>query len=158
MNKEQLEVLYLLAENERIVAKLYQTFAQKNEKRRTFWNNLADEELEHAYWIERLETEIKKGKVEIKKRRFSVKKIVNSISKINKISERASSDDAAFVDYSEQLKVAIKIEGGMLEKKFFKAFKTDDEKILRLLNGLKVATKRHHELMKKRWGKLNGRC
>lgn len=153
MDNEQLEVLHLLAENEKAVARLYQTFAQKNEEHKVFWNDFVNEELEHAHWVEQLEESVKKGTVKIRKHKFSVEKLQKSISEVDEINDRASNNALSYSDYAEQLETAIGIENGMIEKKFFKAFKTGEDEIVEVLMKLKTATQGHHKRMKEEWKK-----
>lgn len=151
MNEEDQKILFLLAENERAVARLYRSFEAKGPDHAEFWKQLAEEELKHADWVEELRQKVEAGLVTLKKRKFPTEMLEGSIETINAITERAENNALSLSEYSEQLEIAHELEKGMIERKFFKAFETDDVPVKWLLGKLRDATGEHQARIKKQW-------
>ena len=153
MNDEDLKTLFLLAENERAVARLYKSFEKKSNDHKEFWKTLVEEELQHADWVEELRPGVEEGVVQLKKHKFPIGMLEGSIETVNEISERAENNALSLSEYSEQLEIAHELEKGLIEKKFFKAFDTDDDLVKSLLRKLQDATCEHQKRVKAEWKK-----
>ncbi len=71
MNRE-IEITNALAENEELIGKLYQVYANKFPDYHQFWQDLVDEENKHAAKIRQLQSEAAKGSLLIKPYRFNI--------------------------------------------------------------------------------------
>ena len=153
MHDKNLKGLYLLAENERAAARLYKSFETKSAEHGDFWGELAKEELQHAEWIEELKPGAEEGTVRINKEEFPIEMLEGSIETINAIAERAENNKQSLSEYCDQLEVAHELEKGMIEKKFFKAFDTDNDLVKSILEKLQDATLDHQRRVEKEWNK-----
>lgn len=66
--KKQIEIIELLAEHEKEISRLYQEYTRKFPEQKDFWSKIAREEIEHASWIFKLRSKIKKARCILKRK------------------------------------------------------------------------------------------
>ena len=119
IKQEQLECLELLIENELVVARLYEAYAKRTEGKGEFWMKLSEEEVLHAEWISKLKEEIEEGGIVFKEDRIQKDEVRESIQETQVEVDRVLNTGISYLSHKEELKIALKKESGMLEKKFF---------------------------------------
>ena len=146
--KTQLEVIKLLAEHEKVIGQLYKEYARKFPEQKNFWSKIAREEIEHASWIFKLRSKIKKGSLYFKEGRFKMEAIKTSLGYLkSQITEAQNNKISA----KNALSVARDIENGLIEKKFFEVFEPDCREIKQVFLDLATATREHSNRIEKIW-------
>ena len=139
------EILNKLEDNEKIIKELYQVYAQKDPKRKEFWDKLGKEELLHAEWIESFRSKEKEGFC-YHKARFTREALNSFFSYIKDLVNEAQENQLTDI---EMLGRALDIENALIEKNFFESFEGDSVEFKYLIYILKSATEEHVERVKK---------
>lgn len=150
LEKEQLRIIELLAEHEKIISSLYIEYSQNFPVQRDFWLNLAREEIEHAEWIERLKAKAGEKKLYFNEKRFNEEAIRTSIEYIRGQKVRAQEEE---ITPKKALSIARDIENGLIEKKFFEVFKPDYKEIKQVFKDLANATHEHYNRIVEKWNR-----
>lgn len=145
IKEEQLECLELLIENELAVACLYEAYAQKTEGKEEFWQQLAKEEVLHSEWVAKLGEKIESGEVIFKEHKVPKEEVREEIRRTKEEAEKVSHTGIIYLSHKQELENALEKESGMIEKKFFKLFKTDNTEVKEVLEKLEAETKMHRE-------------
>ena len=66
--REEITVIEMLETSERLIARLYKTFAERLEDQNALWNKMAEEENKHASMVRTLEQEIQEGSLRLNKK------------------------------------------------------------------------------------------
>lgn len=144
LKKNQLEIINLLKEHEKVIEDLYRVYAKKFPKHREFWTTLARQENEHAKWIMKLTEKIEEGETYFNEERFTVEAIKSSISYIKKEKEKVG-DETLLI---EALSTAHNLESGLLEKEYFETVEGDSVELKHLLRRLASETAVHAKKVK----------
>lgn len=125
---------------ERDIGHLYKIFASIFPSSYSFWIQLYQEEEEHARLLGELEKQSQYGKIFFDDTRFSLNAIQTTIRYVmQKISEANNN----IITEQDALNIAWDIENGLLEKNFFKNFKTDDNYLTDILKKIISDTEKH---------------
>jgi len=129
-----------MALHEEAIAHLYESFAEAFPEHGEFWLKLASEEHSHADWVRRFKVNIEEGKVSLNESRFNIPAIETSVAYINGYAVQARNRQ---LNIRHAASIALDIENALLDRKFLEIYETDDEELVKVLNGLSEATKAH---------------
>jgi hypothetical protein len=140
-------IVEMLAKHEEAIGELYSEYAKKFGSLAQFWEKLADEEEQHAYWIRRLDRRILEedcGYIDTQK--FSTKMVDESLERIKKKLEEAKNGE---VELKDALKFAMSVEESIIESKYFEVFVGDIAEIKQVQYCLEEVTREHRERIAK---------
>lgn len=132
---------------ERVIGQLYKTYAIRFTGDYQFWIQLFKEEEEHAKWVKKLEIDVEQGNLYFDGKRFKLNAIQTTISYIQKKINQATGNSMTEQDAYH---IAWDIENGLLEKGFFKTFKSDQPGLKDVLNKLIHDTQEHRDRIQNR--------
>lgn len=141
------EIIEALAQHEEAISRLYTAYAKKFPSCNDFWHSLAMEETSHAAWIRTLHQKTDAGLVEFAESRFPLSGIEMSKQFVD--GKTAAAGDIG--PLAEALAVAVDVERGMIEKKFFEVFEGDSLELKVILDALRVSTENHLGEITKAW-------
>lgn len=146
----QEKIIALLQQQENLLAKLYQTFAQKFPEHEDFWNQLAREEEKHAGWLEQLRAATGKKIVLFNEGRTKTYTLETFVQGLKEKLNRAEADG---FDARQALACAIDLERCLIEKNVFSLFEGMTEKASRVMKFLAKETREHLDLAEKLYRK-----
>jgi rubrerythrin len=146
LKENQIKMIEMMAGNEETISKLYKTYAEKFPAHKEFWSQLAEEELEHADWIDKFYSQVKEGSVHFNEKRFTIEAIESLRNVVNNELARVQKEDIALLD---ALCIALDIENALVENKFFEVFEGDSVKLKHLFIELADGTNEHRDRIKK---------
>jgi rubrerythrin len=149
MNRE-IEITNALAENEELIGKLYQVYADKFPDYRQSWQDLVEEEKKHAAKIRQLVSEAEKGHINIKPYRFNIVAIQNQMKHVEDEIRKAAGPEYSLTN---ALSYALNIENGLIEQKYFEVFDTYSLEVKNVFADLAEDTKRHAAKVRELWQK-----
>jgi rubrerythrin len=132
----------LLREHEKAIGRLYETYAHRFPQDREFWLTLAQEEDQHARWIELLQRKVEEDPSAMVVNRFPAAAINHSLHYISRLMEGAQQPGLTPIN---ALSAALDIEQALLENKYFEVFASESAGIQNLLHLLAQATRAHIE-------------
>ena len=138
----QIETVEMLAKHEETIGQLYKEYADKYPEHRDFWLALADDENQHARWINELHSKIEEGSVHFKQDRFQIPAIRHSLNYVQKMLLKSIEPGFELI---EALSTAWYIEDALLENRFFEVFETDSADLKETLRKLAEATDQHRQ-------------
>lgn len=141
-----INILNLLAENERLVADLYQAYAKLFPDYRDFFSGLAKDELQHASWIERLSEEAEKGSVTVDLNRFKKETLAIYRDYLSQEIRNAGGKGAALAN---ALGTTLYIETSLIEMRFLQIFQAEKPEPKKILAALEASMKEHLAKAKK---------
>jgi rubrerythrin len=130
----------LLAEHERVIAHLYETFANTITGGATFWHAIALEELEHEQMILEIDEQLQKGQWAFRRPAFITTAIAESIEWV---ASQKKNVESRGISMREALKMALQLESGMMEAKFFHVLDQDAPEMMSVIEALGAYTKAH---------------
>jgi hypothetical protein len=142
------QLLEALKTHEKEIARLYEVYAETFPLYGSFWIELSKEEIEHANWIERLQTRIGNGSEDFVVERFPVAAIEHSIGYVKQLVYKAEEDDFQFID---ALSEAMHLEEALSESKYFEVLEGDSDETKRTLTLLAGSTRKHYQKIKEVW-------
>ncbi len=138
----QSKIIVLLTRQELLVAEIYRFFAGLFPGAREFWNTVAEEELEHAGWLEYLYKRAQNDTVRFHEGRiksYTVETFVRYLEEnLARMKEKAPSLQQAF-------SLAVNIEKSLLVKNAFDHFESADRELHALLLDLRDKLTDHRE-------------
>jgi rubrerythrin len=143
VDNNQEKIVEMLAGHEEAIGELYSEYARKLPDSAEFWEKLAAEEEQHAYWLRRLNKRIQQencGYIDTKK--FSEELIKESLRRIKKKIEEVKESDIKLTD---ALMFALSAEASILENKYFEIFVGEIAEIKQVQYCLEEVTKEHRE-------------
>lgn len=148
----QYDILELLAGNEETIGRLYTRYSQRFHEMADFWNELADDERNHAVWIRSLKEKTENRESYVKPERFKPAAIKTFVDHTEKEISEASTQGYQLIN---ALSVAFFIEDSLIEKKYFDVISTDSVELKNLLQKLDSATRKHAQRIKEARDKYN---
>lgn len=145
MTKEAGQLLTVLKEHEELLAELYKVYAEKFEEDRDFWMELSREEVYHAGWLGNLQDEIGDCPDAMVVERFPVTAVENSIEYVKRQIAKAAERDFTHVN---ALSIAMNLEVGLLENKYFEVLVGDHPRVKQVLQLLAQSTREHLETVR----------
>jgi rubrerythrin len=140
MPESQEQILELYRRQELLLSEIYALFAVRFLKDASQWEKLAQDELEHAQWIDALADAVKQGEAV-----FAVDKVrVNGLQSVcNYLEGVLISTKAGGVDRKKAFSLAIDMEKSIIERNVFKKFSGDSEKVSAILRILEHKQQAH---------------
>ena len=131
----------LMQEQEQLMCKLYQTYAQLFAAEKAPWLQLAKAEIEHAAWVETLRENVTDGLAHIDERRLILVDAYEAVTsevktEIAQCREKRKQPADAFA-------AALRLERTMLETDLFAFFEGDSPMLKGILCSLKTGTEKH---------------
>ncbi|MDT8273075.1 MAG: hypothetical protein RRA35_07755 [Desulfomonilia bacterium] len=137
MNKE--EVVQLLSDHEHAIGDLYREYARLFPRHQELWESCAQEEAAHAQMVLTLHELLKKGEITFTGR-FNAAALKTSMNYISQQIERAQE---GLLAAKEAYSIALSIESGLLENRYFDAFTGNTPPFVSLRQTLLEETARH---------------
>ncbi len=141
-------ILEAMKEHEQALAHLYELYAGKFPEYKDFWNELSQEEVQHAGWIEKLQDEIEDSADDFVVERFPVGAIQHSTEYVKKLADTAEQPDFVLIN---ALSTALRLEEALMENKYFEVIETDSVKTKHTLSMLAQSTQQHYQRVRKLW-------
>ena len=151
MQERELNILAMLADNEESLNRFYRVYASLYPALKDFWEDLAKQETQHAYWILALQSHVKTGKLSFSETRFDLKEIESFYRYIKTLADNAPRENKTL---KQTLEVAFEIENDLLEKGIFEVFDTDSPELKRTLQQLNSATALHRDTINQQLSKF----
>ena len=136
------QIAELLAAHEETIACLYQAFGRRFTEHAEFWNRLAEEEKQHAFWIERFIIRIENGDGIIKPERFNPSVVADSIAAIEQIISNVSNPD---VTLNDAVSFAVRCEKNIIEGRFYELFEGNCAEVKQMQYALDLVVREHYD-------------
>lgn len=145
MTDYQNTFLELLENLELDISNLYKLFAQKFPAHKQLWDELSDEEVQHASYIKKLTSFVQQGLVllDAKTTKTITVKIVSD--GIKSTYQQAQDNKLTPIN---ALAYSLSLEDSILEKKFYDYFTTHDQSVAYIINKIKRETNQHYQKVK----------
>jgi hypothetical protein len=140
MPESQEQLLALYQRQEMILHEIYATFAVRFPKDSVQWRQMAQDELEHAQWMDALTAAVKQGEAS-----FSEDKVrVNALQTMcNYLEGVLVTVKGGQMDRKKAFFLAVDMEKSLIERNIFKRFSGDSEKISAMLHILEFKQQAH---------------
>jgi len=145
--KKQSE-LSLLAEHEKTIAELYRIYAQTFPDLADLWNTLAEEEIEHASWIQAFAGQVETGEAALIGCRFNPDAISRAIEYL-----KGRILAAPLEPLYHAFATSLDIETALLESKYYEVAYDASPQARRLLAALAEAAREHHHRLQETAGR-----
>ena len=139
------QILTALYQHEIAISQLYGAYADQFPEYEDFWGDLSAEEINHASSLEDLSKTVKDGIESAELGVFSLSSIEASIERVKKLIAQVEDDDLNPLD---ALSYALRIEEGMIENRYFEAFKGDSPEVCNVLSTLAEDSRRHADTIR----------
>jgi len=134
------DIVELLAEHERAISRLYRAYAARVPHHKDFWSKLADEEEQHAKWLQRLLVRVEEGLGCVRPDRFDVAVVKDSLARVERMIEEAHKPESSSTD---ALNTALALEKSLLEAEYFEVFEGTAAEVVQVQYCLADAAKDH---------------
>ena len=141
-------ILDAMKEHEQALAHLYKVYASKFLEYKGFWTELSHEEVQHANWIDKLQTDIEGSSEDFVVERFPLGAIQRSTEFVKNQAIEADQPDFIFIN---ALSTALRLEEALMEKKYFEVIETDSIKTRHTLAMLARETQEHYQRIRQLW-------
>ena len=111
-----------MKEHELALAELYEVYAGKFPEYKDFWTKFSIEEIQHADWVNTLQTRVEESPDDFVVERFAIGAVEHSTEYIKKLANTARQSDLLLIN---ALSTAVHLEQALIEKKFFEVFEGD---------------------------------
>jgi rubrerythrin len=116
---DERNIVCLLAEHEHTLARLYRAYAGRFPEHQAFWSRLAEEEDQHAKWLQRLLIRVEEGLGCVRAERFERSAVEESTQRIVQMIKEAANPEFSMAD---ALQTAMTLEQASLEAEYFEVF------------------------------------
>ena len=140
--QEQLNLIDMLETSERLIARLYKTFAEHFLDHSKFWNQMAEEEIKHASMVRTLEHELQEGSVHLRRDRFDTTSLNMFHDHVRVLLSQTKEHP---IRLEKAFEAALAVEHDMIERKFFNVFDSDSPELRIILQALDSATREHRK-------------
>ena len=146
------QLISLMAENEEAISQLYRTYARTFPPYQVLWDELAQEEIQHAGWIRKLGLKAQEDlNLFITEKRFPAEAVKTFTRYVQREMERAKTGELTL---KEALVATVYIEESAIEHKFFEIFESDSVELKHVLLNLYDATRKHRDKARAALAKL----
>jgi hypothetical protein len=146
-----MDTLELLATNEEEISDLYKLYAQKLPQYENLWLELSREETDHAAWIRDFARGIEKGTLYINQKRFPTEAFQTYHEYLQGSLAKTSSRG---IEPMQAFTSALYIEQALIELKLWEVIDTGSEGFDKVALRLRIATKKHIEIIEEYWAKV----
>ena len=144
--KVEMQVIDGLVQIEETLFGIYRLFAERFPAHRDMWSRMAEEEEGHAKWIRDLYGKVEQGSVRLCEDPFRVEGIQTFLDYAN---ERLVEAQTAKLPFLHALDMALDLEGGLLEREFYKIFEADSEALEQAFEDMQQQIRDHTERLRK---------
>ena len=148
--KARRNMVELLKSHEEALSQLYDAFARNFLDHKDFWFSLSGDESLHAQMIDVLFPKVQEGSVDLDENRFKRQTIQGSLDYLREVHAKTSKGEILPIN---AFSIALDIERGMVEKKFFEVFDGDSEELAQILSNLDADTRRHARRIQRAWAR-----
>jgi len=141
-------ILEAMKEHEQALARLYKVYASKFLEYKGFWTELSHEEVQHANWVDKLQTDIEDSTEDFIAERFPLGAIQLSTEFVKNQAIAADEPDFVFIN---ALSTALRLEEALMENKYFEVIETDSAKTKHTLAMLARSTQEHYQRIRQLW-------
>jgi len=141
---DERSIMCLLADHEHAMARLYRAYARRFPERQDFWSRLADEEDQHAKWLQRLLIRVEEGLGCVRPERFDRSAVDDSMQQIARMINEAAKPEFSM---AEALQAAMTLEQTLLEAKYFEVFEGTAAEVVQVQYCLADALIDHRKLI-----------
>lgn len=142
LQNAELSELQLLAKHEETIGLLYEAYAKRFPEHAQFWTSIANDEKSHAAWIWKLCQKAEDGSIRFDGNRFNSKAIETSLKYIRSWIQEAETQS---MDLIKAISIALDIENGLLEKKYYEVFEADLPEVKQVFIALSKASEGHKQ-------------
>jgi hypothetical protein len=139
-------IVSLLAEHEHAIGRLYRAYASRFPQHQDFWSKLADEEDQHAKWLQRLLVRVEEGLGCVRPDRFDRSAVEASIRSVEQMVREAAKADFSLAD---ALGTAVTLENSLLEAEYFEVFEGTAAEVVQVQYCLADAAEDHRRRIQK---------
>jgi len=144
MEAFQMDLLSHMEQHEVLLAKLYETFAQRLPEYEEFWLSLAQEEIMHSLWIRNFAGKISQGQLTMEPTNVTLPAIKTSLGSLEKIIESLEGKN---IDMTYALSVAMDYENSTIEKYAMEHYTSISVLFGNLLDRLRSASETHLDMV-----------
>ena len=142
----QVNHVMLLQGCEEAISQLYKQYAKAFPAHRAAWQRLASDEIQHADWLHTLRARIEDGSVRLSESHMiTTQRVLDAQDRVGAELIRAAQGSVSIAD---SFRVALGLEGEMLEKDWFRFFETDSAELKRVFESLAGETAKHAAMLK----------
>jgi homoserine trans-succinylase len=136
----QKQIVYLMIQQEILLAKLYSLFAEQFSDSATVWRELAEEEKKHATWLEQLYEAGEKGIYLFDEGKIKIVTLNNFTDYLREVITKAKNKELSF---EQAVAYALDLEKSLIEKNIFNHFDSTSQQAQVVLNWLTRETEKH---------------
>ena len=151
--KDPVAIIGAMTQHEQALACLYEFYAEKFPECKDFWTDLSREEIQHADWLDTLQTDVGDSSEDFVVERFSLATIEHSLNYVKELTARAKESNFLLMN---ALSTALQLEKALIENKYFGVLEGDSAKTKHTLEQLAQSTKIHYEKLYKLWREYGG--
>jgi hypothetical protein len=137
---QQEKFFELYQQQELLLHQLYTLFAARFPEDATNWKMMAQDELEHAQWIDALAVEVQQGRAFFDADKLRLNGLQSVCSYLQGL---LSSAKTGRMDRKKAFSLAIDMERSLIERNVFKKFSGDSEKVSSVLHILETKQQAH---------------
>jgi len=142
----QVNHVMLLQGCEEAISRLYKEYAKAFPAHRAAWQRLASDEIQHADWLHTLRARIEDGSVRLSEAHMvTARQVLDAQDRVGAELIRVEQGNVSIAD---SFRVALGLEGDMLEKDWFRFFDTDSPELKRVFQSLAAETAKHAAMLK----------
>jgi len=142
----QVNHVILLQGCEEAISRLYKEYAKAFPAHRAAWQRLASDEIQHADWLHTLRARIEDGSVRLSEAHMvTARQVLDAQDRVGAELIRVAQGSVSIAD---SFRVALGLEGEMLEKDWFRFFDTDSPELKRVFQSLAAETAKHAETLR----------
>lgn len=146
-----MNIIDMLETSERLIARLYKSFAEKFQDHKSLWNTMAEEENKHASMVRTLEHELQEGSLHLHGDRFDTTSLNMFHDYIRVLLSQTKDHN---ISLEKAFESALAVEHDLIERKFFNAFDSDAPELRIILEALDSATREHRTRLTQALDKL----
>ena len=137
-------LMHLFAEHEEAIARLYTVYAAKLPDHAGFWSALAVDERNHAALARELARRVAAEDASFERGRFRIEAAKASLSFVE---EQIAQAETRGISMQAALGIALDLEHGLIDRRFFEAFDGDSQDVVHVLDALKRETAEHRGVL-----------
>ena len=136
----QLEVINKLAELENTIGLLYEAYRTQFPAYKSFWQSLADEEKEHALWLEQLGDCVLKRQATLNEKRFNIFAAQSFLNYLQNELDNVGRKEVTIINAAA---IALYMEESIMEHNFYEVVAGDSPELKKTFDSLTNATQAH---------------
>ena len=141
----QIDIIAVLSELERNVGRLYEAYGFQFPEHRSFWQNLANEEKEHAIWLEKLGNYVRQGQAVLNEKRFNIFAARSFLNYLKSELDKAARQEITIINAAA---IALYLEESIMEHNYYEVISGDAPELQKTFDYLTTATSVHIKRVK----------